>query len=288
MGRFEGKVALITGASAGIGEALAWRLAYEGASVALLARREDRLARLARELSAQHDVEALALGCDVTSDAEVAAAVGKAVERLGRLDVVVANAGFGVGGHALQLTLDDYRRQMETNVFGVLRVVYATLPELLARRGALAIVGSVNGHVALPGTAPYAMSKFAVRALAQTLRYDLAPRGVSVTHISPGFIDTEIRRVDNQGRLHPGRADPVPAWLRMSAETAAAQIADAIHRRRAEKVLTRLGALAVWLEQNLPSLMAWAKRRMAGRTEWKSPEAVESPGEVEPTQGATS
>lgn len=270
-------MALITGASAGIGEALARLFAREGAAVALLARRGDRLACLAEELSRAHGVQALPLACDVTCDAEVTAAVRRAVERLGRLDVVVANAGFGVGGHALQLSLDDYRRQMETNVFGVLRVVYAALPELLARRGSLAIVGSVNGHVALPGTAPYAMSKFAVRALAETLRYDLAPRGVCVTHISPGFIDTEIRRVDNQGRLHLDRADPVPAWLRMPAQTAAAQIADAIHRRRAEKVLTRLGALAVWLEHNLPSLMAWAKRRMAGRMEWKSPESMESP-----------
>jgi len=273
-------VALVTGASAGIGEALARRFAQEGASVALLARRADRLAQLAAELASAHGVRALPLACDVTSDAEVAPAVRRAREELGRLDVVVANAGFGVGGHALQLTVDDYRRQMETNVFGVLRVVYAALPELLSRRGSLAIVGSVNGHVALPGTAPYAMSKFAVRALAQTLRYDLAPRGVSVTHISPGFVDTEIRRVDNQGRLHPDRADPVPAWLRMPVETAAAQIADAVHRRRAEKVLTRLGALAVWLENNLPSLMAWAKRRMAGRMEWKSPESPESPGSV--------
>jgi NADP-dependent 3-hydroxy acid dehydrogenase YdfG len=281
--RFQGKVALITGASAGIGEALARRLAREGADVALLARRADRLARLAAELASAHGVRALPLGCDVTSDVEVASAVRRAREALGRLDVVVANAGFGVGGHALQLTVDDYRRQMETNVFGVLRVVYAALPELVSQRGSLAIVGSVNGHVALPGTAPYAMSKFAVRALAQTLRYDLAPAGVSVTHISPGFVDTEIRRVDNNGRLHPDRADPVSPWLRMPVEVAAAQIADAVHRRRAEKVLTRLGALAVWLENNLPSLMAWAKRRMAGRTEWKSPESMS----VESLDGVT-
>ncbi|HVE84097.1 MAG TPA: SDR family NAD(P)-dependent oxidoreductase [Myxococcales bacterium] len=272
--RFAGKVALVTGASAGLGEALARRFAQEGADVALLARREGRLAKLARELSEAHGVKALPLPCDVTADWEVTSAVRQAVQGLGRLDVVVANAGFGVGGPAFELTVDDYRRQMETNVFGVLRIVYATLPELAARGGSLAMVGSVNGHLALPGTAPYAMSKFAVRALAETLRYDLAPHGISVTHISPGFIDTEIRRVDNQGRLHPGRVDPVPAWLRMPPETAAAQIADAILRRRAEKVLTRLGALAVWLERNLPSLMAWAKRRMAGRTEWKSPEGA--------------
>lgn len=271
-------MALVTGASAGIGEALARRLAGEGAHLVLLARREDRLSQLAAELAAAHGVEALPLACDVTRDADVAQAARRALERFGRLDVVVANAGFGVGGPAFELTVDDYRRQMETNVFGVLRIVYATLGALEQSRGSLAIVGSVNGHVALPGTAPYAMSKFAVRALAETLRYDLGSRGISVTHISPGFIETEIRRVDNHGRLDLDRRDPIPAWLRMPAAEAAAQIADAITHRRGEKVLTRLGALAVWAERNLPSLMGWVKRRMAARAvAWKSPGEMIAP-----------
>ena len=115
----------------------------------------------------------------------------------------MANAGFGVVGPIERLTLDDYRRQFETNVFGVLRTVFATLAELRRSRGRLVIVGSVSGHVALPNASPYAMSKFAVRALAQALDFELRPTGVSVTLVSPGFVDTELHQVDNRGVRHP-------------------------------------------------------------------------------------
>ena len=115
-------------------------------------------------------------------------------------DIVVANAGFGVVGNAQNLTLDDYRRQFETNVFGVLRTFHETLDALRATRGRFVIMGSVAGHLSGPGSSPYTMSKFAVRALAEALHGDLRAAGVGCTLISPG-----LRRLGHPPRRQPRR-----------------------------------------------------------------------------------
>jgi len=249
-----GKVALITGASAGIGAALARELARDGADLVLAARREERLRALAREIEAAGR-RAVVVGCDVTRDGDLERAVAAAVERFGRLDVAVANAGFGVAGRLDELGLDDFRRQLETNVFGVLRTVYATLPELKKTRGRLAIVGSVSGHLPTPGASAYCTSKFAVRGLAESIHDELAADGVSVTLVSPGFVDSDIRRVDNRGTLHEGARDPIPAWLRVPTDRAARTIVRAIRRRRRAIVVTGHGKALVFLYRHVPGLV---------------------------------
>jgi len=262
---FAGQVVLVTGASSGIGAALAREFARAGADLALAARRIDRLEALAAEVRSRGR-RALVLPCDVTRDQDVERAVADTVSTLGRIDVVVANAGFGVVGPLERLTLDDYRRQFETNVFGVLRTVLATWPELRRNRGRLAILGSVSGHVALPGSSPYAMSKFAVRALAEALDFELRPAGVSVTLVSAGFVDTELHQVDNRGVRHPEALPRAPAFVRTSAERAARLIVRAIARRRREVVITWLGRLTVWVRRYLPALYVWAVRAFGVRT----------------------
>ena len=192
---------------------------------------------------------------DVTRDGELEAAVARVRESFGGIDVVVANAGFGVVGPVERLQLDDFRRQFETNVFGVLRTIYATLDDLKRSRGKLAILGSVSGHLSTPGGSPYAMSKFAVRALAEALRHELRRTGVAVTLISPGFVESEIRLVDNQGRLRTEGRDIVPGWLRMGADPAARKIVTAIERRRREAVITGHGKALVFLQRHAPALM---------------------------------
>ena len=192
----------------------------------------------------------------MTRDGELESAVARTRETFGRLDVVVANAGFGVVGPVEGLRLEDFRRQFETNVFGVLRTVYATLDDLKRTRGKLAILGSVSGHLATPGGSPYAMSKFAIRALAEALRHELRPAGVAVTLISPGFVESEIRLVDNQGNLRTGGRDIVPGWLRMGADPAARKIVTAIERRRREAVITGHGKAVVFVQRHAPGLMS--------------------------------
>jgi len=257
-------VALITGASSGIGEALSVELAQLGADVVLLARRYDRLQAVAERIAGRGR-RALPIVCDVTSDADVRSAVTQALAAFGRLDLVVANAGFGVAARVERLLLDDYRRQFETNVFGVLGTVRATLEPLKRTRGRLALMGSVSGYVSAPGMSPYAMSKFAVRALADALREEVRSSGVSVTLISPGFVTSEIRKVDKSGGYHPDAVDPVSPRLQMPARVAARQIARAIARRRAEIVVTGHGKLMVLLARHAPRTMRLLTRLLTAR-----------------------
>jgi len=255
------KTALITGASSGIGEALARELARRGAQLVLLARRRDRLEQLASEL-AEGGCRILFEEADVAHDGDIERAVEKAHAKLGPLDLVIANAGISIGGQLARLSLADHRRQLETNYFGVLRTFIATRDDLLARRGGFAVVGSVNGYFPLPGGGPYAVSKFAVRAFCDTLRMEMKPHGVSVTHIIPGFIATEFRKIDNQGRLHPDRKDAAPAWLQMPARRAAEEIADALTLRQAECILTGHGKAAVWMQHFLPGALEYLASRL--------------------------
>ena len=113
--------------------------------------------------------KALAIQCDVTEPEAMTNAVDRIIEAYGRLDMVVANAGFGVAGSLLKLTNEDYQRQLETNVYGVMNTLRAAYPELKRAKAAQRLSGSVNSFVSLPGNSAYAMSKFAVRALAQSL-----------------------------------------------------------------------------------------------------------------------
>jgi short-subunit dehydrogenase len=267
--RFAGQAVFITGASSGIGAALAREFAREGGDVALAARRRDRLEELAAEIGAMGR-RSVVVPCDVTKDGDLDRAALAARTALGKLDVVVANAGFGVTGALENLSGDDYRRQFETNVFGVLRTVYATLEDLKKTRGRLVLIGSVSGHVGVPGSSAYSMSKFAVRGLAASLAHELAPYGVSVTLISPGFVESEIRQVDNRGvRRAAPPPRPIPAALVMATPAAARKIVSAVARRRREAVITWFGKTVVVLQRHLPGLLAQIIRRFAikGRRE---------------------
>jgi len=249
-GIFQNRVALFTGASSGIGEALARELASQGAMVSLAARRTDRLTNMATSI-VQAGGQALALSCDVTRDGEPENAVRATIARFGRLDIVVANAGFGVSGPLERIVLDDFRRQFETNVFGVLRTIYASLGELKRTRGVLVLIGSVNSYLAIPGLSAYSMSKFAVRALAEAIELEMRSSGVAVTLVCPGFIESELRSVNNRGELTRA-PDPIPQWIVMPRASAARRIARAIARRQREVVLTNHGKAAVFLTRHAP------------------------------------
>ena len=250
-GAWSGHVVLITGASAGIGAALSEAFALQGARVALTARRLERLEASSAELNAR-GCETIALTCDVTQRESVNDCIAQVIERWGRLDVVIANAGFGVAGSLKRLEVEDYQRQFDTNVFGVIHTLKSALPHLEETRGRAVVIGSVNGYVSLAGNSAYAMSKFAVRALAQSLWIEWARREVSLTLIEPGFVESEIRKVNNQGVYREEARDFIPQWLMMSAPKAARQISRAVRRRRREVVITGHGKVIVWLARHLP------------------------------------
>jgi len=268
--RFKNKVVLITGASSGIGEALARELASQGAHLVLAARRIEKLQELSHELNAQGSTS-LALVCDVTQESDLNRAVQATVAQMGRLDVVIANAGFGVVGKLEKLTVADFRRQFETNVFGLLSTFYASLSELKKSKGQFVLLGSVAGYISLPGSSPYSMSKFSVRALANAMTDELRPSGIAVTLISPGFVTSEIRRVDNKGNLRAQEKDPLPTWLPMPTALAAQKIAYAIYRRKREEIITGHGKLFVLISRFFPALIRWVTSKgLSGRPEPKN------------------
>jgi short-subunit dehydrogenase len=272
---FREKVVLITGASSGIGEELAWQLSQVGAKLTLAARRRALLEALSQRIIGSGKSRPLVVECDVTRDGDLEHAVAQAVREFGKLDVVVANAGFGVIGPLKKLSISDYRRQLETNVFGVLRTIYAALPEIEKTKGNVVIIGSVSGWAASPGASPYAMSKFAVRALANSITPELRLAGVKVTLISPGFVTSEIRRVDNQGKLQETAREPIPAWLVMKTEQASRQMLRAVAKGKREAIITGHGKALVALERFAPWLLRAAGRKMAAgrggyRTEAKA------------------
>jgi short-subunit dehydrogenase len=252
--KFKDQVVLITGASSGIGEAMARQFAREGAHVVICARRLDRLAKLSREITQEFSRRAIPIACDVNKDGDLENAVRETVRELGRLDVVVANAGYGVAGRLEEISLEYYRRQMETNVFGVLRTIYASLEELKKTKGRIVIIGSIAGHLSIPASTAYCMSKAALRGLSDGLATELAFHGVSVTHVMPGFISTEIFRVNNDGALTDKAEFLPPSLLTMRPERAARQIVSAVARRRREKIVTLHGHFMVRVQRFFPAL----------------------------------
>lgn len=260
---FQGKAMLITGASSGIGEELAWQLGQAGAQLTLTARRRELLEKLAKRIVDAGKPKPLVVQCDVTQEGDLQKAVAETVRQRGKLDVAIANAGFGVVGPLKKLSVEDYRRQFETNVFGVLRTIYATLPEIEKSKGSIAMIGSVSGWAATPGASPYNMSKFAVRALANAITPELRLAGVKVTLISPGFVASDIRRVDNQGKFHDQAKEPIPAWLIMPTDKAVRQILRAIAKGKREAIITGHGKALVFLERFAPWLIRALGRKMA-------------------------
>jgi NADP-dependent 3-hydroxy acid dehydrogenase YdfG len=196
--RLNGTVALVTGASSGIGEATARALAGEGAAVAIAARRKDRLDELAREIE-QGGGRAFAIETDVTDQEQATAAVQRTVEELGRLDIVVNNAGVMLLGPILDAPTEEWDRMVTLNLQGLLYIAHAALPHLLKaaegqpRRVAdLINISSVAGRVARSGSGVYNLTKYGVGAFSESLRQELATRHVRVSVVEPGAVETEL------------------------------------------------------------------------------------------------
>jgi short-subunit dehydrogenase len=251
---------LITGASSGIGAGLAREFSRQGYGVALLARRIEKLEVLAADIRGAGG-KASVHRADVTEEGSVGAVIHELAGQGVFPEIVVANAGFGVVGNVQSLSLEDYRRQFETNVFGVIRTLQESLPALRRSRGRFVIMGSVAGHLSGAGSSAYTMSKFAVRALAEALHGDLRSAGVGCTLISPGFVDSDIRRVDNRGGLHADTTDPVPSWLRMRTDKAARVMVRGIRRGRREVIVTFHARLIVFFARHFPRFTRWALLR---------------------------
>jgi short-subunit dehydrogenase len=192
------KTVLITGASSGIGRALALTFAARGAHVAVAARRNDELEKLVREIE-EHGGRAKAYVVDVCDPQAAAEVVRSADKDLGALEMVIANAGVGFYGHSATMTWEDIARNIDVNVRGGMATLHAAIPIFLAHKGGhLVGVTSLAGRRGLPASAPYCASKAALSTFLETLRIDLSEAGIKVTDVQPGFVDTPM----TQGTKH--------------------------------------------------------------------------------------
>ncbi len=205
----DGRVALITGASSGIGAAIAEAFVGAGLKVVLAARRVDRLEALATKLGG--DEVARVAELDVTDWAATERAVATAVEAFGRLDVVVVNAGFGAPRGWLESSPEHWRDMVLTNVYGAAITIRAALPQLQGTKGDVLVMSSVAGRRVLPGSL-YSATKHAVTAMAEAVRLEVADQGVRVTSIEPGMVDT------------PFFDDGAPEWALEDADIADAAL----------------------------------------------------------------
>ncbi len=187
--RLQGKVAVVSGASRGIGLAIARALAGEGCSLALAARHQSALTKAAKELAS---IPVLAQACDVANETEVAALFQSVHERFGRLDLLVNNAGVSHALHNVEeLSFADWQRNLDTNLTGMFLCTRAALP-LMSRGAAIVNNLSVAARGVFPGEAAYCASKFGALGFTNTLREELRPRGIRVISLIPGATDTDI------------------------------------------------------------------------------------------------
>ncbi|MFB2880972.1 SDR family NAD(P)-dependent oxidoreductase [Floridanema aerugineum] len=191
-GKLDGKVAIITGASAGIGEATAIALAAEGAKVALVARRADRLEALAQKIAAAGG-EALAIVADITDEAQIQTIVDKTKTTWGQIDILVNNAGIALLGEIANSDPADWRRMIDLNVIALMNVTHAVLPILQAQgAGHIVNISSVAGRTVRVGVGGYNVTKWGVNAFSEVLRQEVSSQNIRVTIIEPGMVNTEI------------------------------------------------------------------------------------------------
>ena len=191
------QVVIITGASSGIGEAAARRLARAGAKLVIAARRADRLEALARELDPSGE-RVLAVAADVSDDPDRRRLVDGALKKFGRIDALVNNAGYGTRGPVELVPVELIRRNFETNLFAIIALTQLVVPQLRARgSGRIVNIGSVAGRIARPLSSVYDSTKHALEAITDGLRGELKPFGIAVVLIRPGFIRTEFTTAAN-------------------------------------------------------------------------------------------
>ena len=256
---FRDQVVIVTGASAGIGKALALQLAGQGARVAIAARRAERLEQVAAECRTLGG-EVLAVPTDVSDEAQCKALVEKTIATFGRLDMLINNAGLAASAlfddfHDLSL----FRLTMEVNFYGAVHCTYYALPYLKQTKGRIVAISSMGGKAPLPYNTPYIASKYAMHGFYDALRLEVAKHGVGITVVCPWWVTTEFHtaQLTKEGVARgAARGQDMYTSKMMSAERCAEITLRAAHNRRRE-VLMGPGTLTVWLKLLAPGFVDW-------------------------------
>ncbi len=255
---FRDQVVIVTGASAGIGKALAVQLAGQGAKVVIAARRAERLEQVASECRSLGG-EVLAVPTDVSDGSQCKALIEKTIAAYGRLDMLINNAGLAVSA-----LFDEYpdlhlfKHTMDVNFYGAVYPTYYALPHLKQTRGRIVAISSLGGKAALPYNTPYVASKYAMHGFYDALRMELHQHGVSCTVVCPSWVATEFHeaQMDKDGVPRGPQGRMYYTKRTMSADRCAALTLRAAYNRRRE-LLMGPGALVIWLKVLAPGFVDW-------------------------------
>ena len=256
------KVVWITGGGTGIGKAVAIAYAQQGCAVAISGRRIERLTETVDAINAAGG-QGYAVQCDVSIESENQKAVEQIVAQWGRLDIAIANAGFGVRGRIENLRSEDWLKQLNVNLIGATQTLRYALPELQKTGGRAALISSVMAYIRAEKHGAYSASKAAVTAIGETLSLELIGTGVSCTTIHPGYVESEIGQVSNDGQFSEELEDHRPQKLMWTAEDAARVMIDAIDARKRLFTFTWHGWFAQFMARHCPNLVYWAISRSA-------------------------
>jgi NADP-dependent 3-hydroxy acid dehydrogenase YdfG len=248
---FQDKIAIVTGASEGIGRATALGLARQGAQIVLAGRRQNILEQVAVEIH-QLNRETLVIPTDVTDQTQVENLVGSTIERWGRVDVLVSNAGEYIRAPVDRLTKDDIQRSLAVNFYGGIYCILATLPHMRRQgSGHIVVVTSMDGKKGIPPDAPYAAAKYALTGFVDVVRQELHGSGIYISNILPGRVDTKMI-----GKLHF-------SWVsaKISSEQVASATLKAIEKRKPIVILPVQAVLLYYLDVFSPRLGDWVARR---------------------------
>ena len=255
---FRGLVAIVTGASSGIGRALALQLANQGAKVVLAARRADRLEQVAA-ICRHAGAEVLVVPTDVRDELQCKALIEKTLEVFGRLDMLVNNAGLAASALFDEFPdLHLFKHTMDVNFYGTVYCTYYALPHLKKTHGRIVAVSSVGGKSAIPYNTPYCASKYAMHGFYDSLRMELYQHGVSCTVVCPWWVATEFHesQLNKDGVPRGERGRAYYTKKTMTSDQCAQIVLKAAFKRRRE-VLMGPGTLAVWLKVIAPGFLDW-------------------------------
>ncbi|RYG17506.1 MAG: SDR family oxidoreductase [Chitinophagaceae bacterium] len=249
---FKDKIVVITGASSGIGRALAEEMAKRGANVVLGARQYVTLCEITAELQQKYGVRALAIQADVSKEEDCETLVQQAVLTFGKVDILINNAGLSMRALFKDVDLAVLKNLMDVNFWGTVYCTKYALPEILKTTGSIVSVSSIAGYRGLPGRTGYSASKFAMNGFMECLRTELLKTGVHVMVACPGFTTSNIRvaALSQDGKAH-GETSMEEGKM-MTAEEVAQRICDGIEGKKRTLIMTGQGKLAVWVNKLFP------------------------------------
>ena len=260
-------VAIITGASSGIGEAAAKNLAKNGYRVVLAARRKERLEKLFSQITENSGI-ALSVPTDLTDASQIQNLVDKTIQTFGRIDVLVNSAGYGKLVWLDQQSLEEIENQIQVNLIGAIQISRAVLPFMLTEgQGQIIHITSISSYVGLPTYSIYTTTKFGLRGFLESLRREMRGTGITISGVFPGAVDTEF---DQNAGVHWEITRVTPDWLLLSSDDVANLILKVIHKKKKKVVVPWIMWVPILANTLFPKLVSWILSRYFYREEGKT------------------